>query len=414
MNRAYHRLTVAKVKKLAASRKPGMYADGDGLYLAVSQAGVASWSHRFMLAGRAREMGLGPLRDVSLAEAREANQAARQLRRQGLDPIEARRGKQQAAVVAKAKTMTFKACAEAYIAAHRAGWRSAKHTTQWVSSIETYAYPVFGGLPVEAIDVGLVMQVLEPIWLNKTETASRLRGRIESVLDWAATRGYRTGENPARWRGHLENLLPKKSKVAPVKRHAALDYRELPGFMTELLRHDDIGARALAFAILTCTRTSETLGARWSEIDLEARTWTIPGTRMKAECEHRVSLSAPVIAILEGMAALRQGDSDFVFPGISAGHAGENLLRRTLQRLGRPGLTVHGFRSCFSDWCAEQTNFASEVREMALAHKISNAVEAAYRRGDLFAKRSRLMAAWAGYCTSASTVVPLQRAPAAA
>ena len=412
MNRTYNRLTVVKVKKLAANRRPGMYPDGDGLYLAISPAGVASWSYRFMLAGRAREMGLGPLRDVALAQApaREKAQAARQLRRQGIDPIEARGVEQQAAAAAK-QIPSFESCAKGYIAAHRAGWKNARHAAQWISTLETYAYPVFGRLPLDAIDTAPVMQAIELIWLSKPETASRLRGRVESVLDWAAARGYRPGDalNPARWEGHIANLLPARAKVQRTAHHPSLHYSELPEFMAKLRHRDDNGARALAFAILTCARTDEALGARWDEFDLAARQWAIPAERMKGGRPHTVPLSDPVCAIFEQQASMRR--NEYVFSGVTAERAGKHLLRTALRRLGRADLTVHGFRATFSTWAAEQTDFAYEVRETSLAHTVNSAVVAAYQRGDLFAKRSRLMAAWAGYCTSTSAgaVVPFQR-----
>jgi integrase len=265
---------------------------------------------------------------------------------------------------------------------------------------------------VQAIDVGLVMKAIEPIWTAKPETASRVRGRIESVLDWAAARGYRTGENPARWRGHLDHLLPARSKVRRVEHHAALPYAELGEFMVKLRQQNGVAARALEFAVLSAARSGEVIGATWAEIDFDARLWTIPGLRMKAGKEHRVPLSDAAVAILEERAARRQ--SDFVFPGERAGRPLSNMsLLMLLRRMGRGDLTTHGFRSTFSDWSAEQTNFPSEVREMALAHVVGDKVEAAYRRGDLFQKRRQLAAAWARYATSAQAnglVVPLRAA----
>jgi integrase len=297
--------------------------------------------------------------------------------------------------------MTFRQCAEAYIAAHEMAWKNPKHAAQWPSTLGAYVYPVFGDLPVQAIDVGLVMKVIERIWIEKPETASRVRGRIESVLDWATARGYRRGENPARWRGHLENLLPKKSKVRRVEHHAALPYSELPEFMVELRRQEGVAARALEFAILTVARTSEALGATWSEIDLERHLWVIPAERMKSGREHRVPLSEPAVAILAAMKEVREGG--YVFPGGRARRPLSNMaFLMRLRRMGRDDLTGHGFRSSFSDWCAERTNFASEVREMALAHTVSDKVEAAYRRGDLFRKRRQVMDAWARYATTTS------------
>lgn len=289
------------------------------------------------------------------------------------------------------------------IAAHKAGWRNKVHAAQWPSTLATYVYPVFGDLPVQAIDTPLVMKALSPIWTSKPETASRVRGRIESVLDWAKAMGYRDGENPARWRGHLDNLLPKKSRVEKAVREAAgrgdhfaaLPYAELPAFIAELRQRDGMAARALEFAILTTGRTGEVLGARWSEIDVNGRLWVIPGNRMKAGREHRVPLSAAAAALLFGLE--RQGD--LVFHGMRPGSPLSNMaLLMLLRRMGRGDLTAHGFRSTFSDWCAEQTNTPSEVREMALAHVVSDKVEAAYRRGDLFDKRRQLAEAWAQYC----------------
>jgi integrase len=279
---------------------------------------------------------------------------------------------------------------------HQAGWKNPKHRAQWPSTLSTYVYPHFGKLPVQDVDVALVMKAVEPIWTTKPETASRVRGRIESILDWATARGYRHGENPARWRGHLDALLPTKTKVRRVQHHAALPYAQLPAFLAELRQQDGIGAKALEFAILTAARTGEVMGAKWSEIDFEARLWTVPAERMKAGREHRVPLSEPALAILKAMREVREGD--FVFPGGRAGRGISNMaMIMTLRRMGRGDLTAHGFRSTFSDWCAEQTDFPAEAREMALAHTVSDKVEAAYRRGDLFQKRRDLMDAWANY-----------------
>jgi integrase len=370
----------------------GRHSDGGGLYLQVTQNAVGnkarSWLFRYSLAGKSREMGLGPLHTLGLAEARAK---ARELRKQvlyGEDPIAARNTRRQAATVEAATGMTFQACAEGYITAHQAGWRNPKHAAQWPSTLKTYAYPVFGSLPVQAVDTGLVMKAVEPLWVTKTETASRVRGRIESVLDWAAARGYRDGQNPARWRGHLENLLPARSKVARVEHHAALPYAEIAEFVAELRKQEGVAARALELTILTAARTGEVLGARWAEFDLEHRLWSVPGERMKAGKEHRVPLSEAAMALL---AALKR-EGDLVFP---VSNMAMNML---LRRMGKNGLTVHGFRSTFSDWAAEQTNAPSEVREMALAHTVSDKVEAAYRRGDLFEKRRQLAEAWAQYC----------------
>ena len=381
-------------------KKPGYYSDGGGLYLKVSGGAGRSWVFRYRVAGKLREMGLGSEHSISLADARQAAAECRKLRLRGSDPIEVRRHERTQAKLGAA-SMTFRQCADRYIAAHQAGWRNAKHTSQWRNTLATYAFPVFGDLPVQAIDVGLVMKVVEPLWPTKTETASRLRGRIENVLDWALARGYRQGDNPARWRGHLDNLLPRRSRVQKVEHHAALSYDEVGAFIEVLQRQEGVAAMALEFCILTATRTSETIGARWQEVDLGEAIWMIPADRIKAGKEHRVPLSKPAVAILQKLAVARS--SDFVFPGGKPGRPLSNMaLLALLRRMERPDLTVHGFRSAFRDWAAERTNFPREVCEMALAHTIGDRVEAAYRRGDLFSKRRQLMEAWARYCLTPS------------
>jgi integrase len=410
--RLYKRLTAAEIKKLANA--PGMHADGDGLYLQVNKTGAASWVLRYLASvepKRERYFGLGALRRVSLAEARQLAEAARRQRLDGVDPIDDRRTKQLARRAATVKALTFRQCAEAYIRAHAAGWKNPVHARQWPSTLEAYAYPIFGMLPVTVVDVGLVMQAVEPIWASKTETASRLRGRIESVLDWATVRGHRpAGDNPARWRGHLDHLLPKPSKAKAGARkatgraehHAALPYPEIADFVTALRRQAGAAARALEFAILTAGRTAEVIGARWSEIYLAERLWVIPAERMKAERDHRVPLAPAALAILDGMASTRGPDDaggEYVFPGMIAGRPLSNMaLLAVLRRMGRDGCTVHGFRSTFRDWAAEQTDFPAEVVELALAHAIGDKVEAAYRRGELLEKRRALATAWAAYC----------------
>jgi integrase len=350
-------------------------------------------------------MGMGPLHTVSLAEARKRAAEHRLRRHDGIDPIEARRAERQQKRLDDAKTITFKECAEACINAHRAGWRNAHHATQWTTSIATYAYPVIGELSVQAIDTAIVLKVLEPIWTTKPETASRVRGRIEAVLNWASAREFRQGENPARWRGHLDKLLPARSKVRKVVHHAALPYDELAGFLVSLRKEGGIAARAFEFAILTAARTNEALGAQWSEINWLDKTWTVPADRMKAGKEHRVPLSAHALAILQGMQALRSAadgqDDAFIFPGAKRGRPLSDMaFLMLLKRMGRADVTVHGFRSSFRDWAAERTNFQSDVVEMALAHAVGSKVEAAYRRGDLFEKRRRLMVAWTTFCSA--------------
>jgi integrase len=411
--RAANRLTAVAVTRA----KPGLFADGHGLYLRVGPTGAKSWVFRYRRLGRLHDMGLGPCHTVSLAEARLAALECRRQRLLGIDPLKAKREALARERIADAGTMSFRACAEGYIKAHQTGWRNAKHAAQWPSTLAAYVYPVFGALPVQAVDVRLVMKALEPIWTEKPETAGRVRGRIESVLDWATARSYRQGENPARWRGHLENLLPKKTKRHRVEHHAALSYPEIGTFMVELRRQEGVAARALEFAILTAARTGEVIGATWAEIDLDGRLWTIPAARMKkADKEHRVPLNDAALAILRAMAEVRTGD--FVFPGGKAGRPISNMaMLMLLRRMGRGDLTAHGFRSSFRDWAAERTSFPAEVAEMALAHTVSDKVEAAYRRGDLFQKRRQLADAWARFCSTKpapATVTPIGAAGPAA
>jgi integrase len=408
MARAIGKLTAMAIMQ---AKRRGYYADGGGLYLQVSANAAKSWVFRYKEAGKLHEMGLGPVHALGLAEAREKARDCRRLRLDGLDPIEARKVARMQARLDAAKAMTFEACAERYIASHKAGWRNPKHAAQWPATLATYVYPVFGSLPVQAVDVRLVMNAIEPIWTTKPETASRVRGRIESVLDWATARGFRQGENPARWRGHLENLLPKKSKVRRVEHHAALPHAEIAAFMTELRQQEGVAASALEFAILTAARTGEVIGATWNEIDFAEQLWTVPAERMKAGKEHRVPLSDAALAILEDLREVQQ--DNFVFPGGKAGRPISNMaMLMLLRRMGRGDLTAHGFRSSFRDWAAERTGFPAEVAEMALAHTVSDKVEAAYRRGDLFQKRRHLMEAWAKFCAAPALgrVVPIRQA----
>lgn len=387
------RLTTLQVGRL---NKMGRYAVGDGAYLQIARGGSKQWIFRYQKDGRARHMGLGSYTLLTLAEAREKARNARRLILEGIDPLEAKAARRQADRLEKARSVSFTQCAESYIAAHGAGWRNPKHRAQWRSTLATYAYPVMGELAIASVDTGIVLKALEPIWTTKPETADRVRGRIESILDWAKVRGYRDGENPARWRGHLDKLLPAKRKMRRVKHHTALPYAEVPAFMQELRLREGLGARALEFAILTAARTSEVIGARWSEIGLDAAMWTIPAERMKALREHRVPLSDAVIDLLKQLP--REGE--WVFPGGREGKPLSNMaLLETLRRMGRGDLTAHGFRSSFRDWAAERTAFPSEVVEMALAHAVSSKVEAAYRRGDLFEKRRHLMQDWANFCS---------------
>lgn len=387
-----------------------MYLDGGGLYLQIAKGGSKSWIYRYMLRGRTHAMGLGPCHLITLAEARDKAYEYRRQKFDGVDPLKKKREARKEEVRAAVAEVDFKHCAGLYIESHAVGWRNAKHAEQWHSTLSTYAYPVLGNTPVQSIDTAAVMRVLDPIWRTKTETASRVRGRIEAVLDWASARGYRSGENPARWRGHIENLLPKRSKVAKVVHHAALDYQAMPEFMAHLRKQAGITPRALEFLILTAVRTGEAVAARWSEVDWESQAWTIPADRMKAGREHRVPLDARCIAILaelkQEQRILKLDEFPYIFRGHRKGqHISNMTMLKLLGRMGHPNLTVHGFRSTFRDWVSESTQHSREVAEMALAHTISDKVEAAYRRGDLFLKRREVMQDWGQYCRSSKLKV---------
>jgi integrase len=385
---AHNRLSSRTVE---TKTKRGRYADGGGLFLQVSKWGTKAWIFRYERGGRERHMGLGPVHTLSLADARERARECRRRLLDGHDPIETRKAERARIRAEAARVVVFRVCAEQYHEAQRAGWRSAKHGRQWKITLETYAYPVLGDLPVASIDTALVVKCLEPIWRVKSQTAKRVRGRIESVLNFATVSGFRQGDNPARWRGHLDNMLPASAKVRAVKHYAALPYAELPEFMRALRGCEGLGARALEIAILTALRTGEIVGGRWPEFDLAAKVWSIPAGRMKATREHRVPLSARVLEILAGLP--RVGPYVFGTKPLSI-----NAMLNTLRGMGRSDVTVHGFRSTFRDWAAETTAYPNHVVEMALAHAIGDQVEAAYRRGDLFEKRRRLMAEWARYC----------------
>jgi integrase len=403
MARQIDRLSALKVERV---KKPGMYADGGGLYLRVTPEGAKNWVLRYMLDRRPHWMGLGPLALYGLQEARARALDARRKRHDGIDPIEARRADRARQRLDAAKAITFKECAEAYIASHRAGWRNEKHKYQWSQTLAQFVYPEIGSLPVQAIDTALVLKALEPIWTTKPETASRVRQRIENILDSAKARGYREGENPARWRGHLDKVLPARSRVREVEHLAALPYEELPAFLVNLRTREAVAARALEFLILTAARTGEVIGARWNEIDVADKTWTVPADRMKARREHRVPLSARALAILQEMQAVRQGDDDkaYVFPGPRRGKPLSNMaFLMLLRRMALKDLTVHGFRATFKTWASECTSFQNEIAEAALAHIIGDKVEQAYRRGDMFEKRRRLMQQWAAFCATATT-----------
>jgi integrase len=392
-----------ELSALAVSRlkEPGRYAVGgvDGLHLRIIGNSKA-WLLRVKIGDRRCDIGLGPYPEVGLADARETARVYRRKVREGVDPLQERQQARAALRVERAKSKTFKDCADAYIEAHKAGWKNAKHAKQWGATLETYAYPKFGSLAVASIDTALVQEVLRPIWAAKTETASRLRGRIECILDWAKVNGYRDGENPARWRGHLDKLLPARSKVQKVEHHPALPYVEVGAFVADLRQRDGTASRALEFGILTAARSGEVRGAKWSEVDLVGKVWTIPGERMKAGKEHRVPLSDAAVALLKAVPRVK--GSDYVFPAPRGGALSDMALSAVLKRMERNDLTVHGFRSTFRDWAGETTAYPREVIEHALAHQLRDKAEAAYQRGDLLAKRARLMGDWAKYCAKAT------------
>lgn len=390
VGRTIFKLTAGAVAKL---RTPGYYGDGGNLWLQVSPAGTKSWVFRFTLAGRAREMGLGPVLDVSLAEARDRAQECRRLVREGVDPIEQRRERMAAT---KTAAPLFATAAEAYITAHGPKWRNAKHREQWRSTLTTYAAPVIGQMPVHLVETGHVLSILRPIWTTKTETARRLRQRIEAVLDWATVAGYRTGSNPARWKGHLDVLLPDPGKVATVEHHAALPYQQIGTFVAALRQQPGTAARAVELITLTACRTSEAFNAKATEFDLDAAIWTIPGERMKAGREHRVALSKQAVRLLRTLVA---DDVGHVFPGAKENQPLSNMAGlQLLKRMGLGEYTVHGLRATFKTWATEQTSYPRETVEGALAHVTRDKTEAAYLRGDALEKRRRLMQAWADHC----------------
>lgn len=399
-------LTAATVK----AAKPGRYGDGNGLYLVVKPTKARFWVFRYTMPGaKMREMGLGragaDLAAVPLAEARKKAAALTIGVRGGIDPLMKREseaaGKVVAAQAAAAKAVTFKQATAEYIESHKAGWKNAKHASQWANTLAAYAFPYFGSLAVSSVDTTHVLAALQPIWETKTETAGRVRGRIEVILDYAKAHGWRAGENPATWKGRLALALPARSKVTPVEHHPALPWGEIGGFLIALHKQPGIAARALEFAILTAARTGEVLGARWGEVDLQAKLWTVPAVRMKGGREHRVPLAVPSSTLLLAMAKLRTVDSPdaFIFPGAVAGSQLSNMaMAMALRRMKRADLTVHGFRSTFRDWTGENTDTPREVAEAALAHVLGDKTEAAYARSDLFERRRKLMDGWAAFC----------------
>ncbi|MBN5049456.1 integrase arm-type DNA-binding domain-containing protein [Stenotrophomonas maltophilia] len=381
-----HRLTARRV---ATVSQPGYHPDGGGLYLQVTGTGAKSWVFRYRFEGRRPEMGLGPVHVIGLADARAAADAVRKLVQAGQDPLAGRRS----AAVASSAIPTFWDAAQAYIAERRAGWTNPKHGAQWASTLETYAKPIIGALRVDRIETEHVLAVLRPIWTSKTETASRVRQRVEAVLDAATVQKKRSGENPARWRGHMSMILPKPTAVSKVENFAALPYADLPSFMDALaLRHGE-AARALEFTILTAARTGMTLGAVPGEIDLQAGTWTVPGWRMKAKVEHTIPLSPAALAL-----AKPRMQRELLFPNdLTSDPLSENAMLALLKRMGFGHITVHGFRSTFKDWASETTDFPDDLSEAALAHRIRDKAKAAYKRGTMLEKRRSLMEAWATF-----------------
>jgi integrase len=400
-------LTALEIK----NAKEGMHADGNGLYLKVTASGTKSWIFRFQLEGRRREMGLGTLNHKPTIEARKEAAQLLAMVRSGVDPIEQRRQQlaeaAEAALAAKARGVTFADAAKAYIDAHKAGWRNAKHGQQWANTLATYAEPVIGSKPVQEVSTEDVLRILKPLWTTKTETASRVRSRIELVLAYAKAMKWRDAENPALWRGHLDALLPPPTKVKQPTHHAALPYARAAGFMAELRQVRGIGARALEFAILTATRSGEVRLAAWDEFDLEKRVWTIPAKRMKAGQEHRVPLSGQSVALLQMLP--RISDSPYLFPGERARQPLSDMtLSMVVRRMNEPeqhwldpktgeGVVPHGFRSTFRDWAAEVGGYPREMAEHALAHTLESKVEAAYHRGSMVERRIPMMQAWADY-----------------
>ncbi|WP_405237537.1 tyrosine-type recombinase/integrase [Lentisalinibacter orientalis] len=408
MARTRNRLSARQASTLT---EPGMYADGGNLYLQVSRWGTKSWVFRYRRGGKAHDMGLGSAEDVSLKRARERAQEYRLMLIDGLDPLDQRRKGELRARLEDARSLTFRDCAERYIATNEAGWRNEKHGKQWHATLQAYAYPIIGDIPVADVDTGLVMRVLEPIWAEKTETATRVRGRIERILSWATVQQYREGDNPARWRGHLDHLLPKPGKVKRSRHHAALPYTEVGEFMGELREQEGNAARALEFAILTAARTSEVLNATWAEIDRKRKLWTVPAERMKAGEPHTVPLCDQAVAVLNSMRDEDEPDG-YIFPGAKERKPLSNMaMIAVLRRMGRSDITVHGFRSTFRDWAAEQTAYPAEVAEMALAHIVGDKTQQAYLRAKLLPKRQRMMRDWCRHCAKAVTaaVVPLRQ-----
>ena len=410
MARTLFRLTDRIIRNF---EKPGYHADGGGLYLQVAKSGSKSWVYRFTLKGRTRDMGLGSIRSVTLAEARTAAAESRLLVAKGVDPIAGRAEPEfdPPQIVAPPTGPTFREFAEQYIEQHTGDWRSKQHEAQWSSSLKMHVFPLIGDLQLDAIDTPEVLLVLEPIWREKSETASRIRGRIERILAAAAVRGLRPATNPAAWAGHLREALPKKRRSTPF---SALNYRELPAFMSALRAREGVGARALEFTILTVARSGQARGARWPEIDEAAEVWSVPGERMKAGRQHLVPLSGPTLFLLREMKPLRDLAGGFLFPGMRNGGALSDMTLSHIVRSMGYDATVHGFRAGFKTWAEEETHHANVVIEAALAHTVGDKAERAYMRGDWLVKRKALLDDWGAFCNSTpiETVVPLDVAAA--
>jgi integrase len=406
-------LTLKKVRDLLTAGVPGPYFDGDGLYLTVSGKNTGFWLRRYQLRGKQREMSIGPVRAYDLAQARDKNREVSRLLAEKLDPLDLRRAdhraKAEAAAAAQA-VVTFRQVAERYLQDNQAGWRNVQHGKQWLQSLRDYVYPAIGTMPVDKVDVPAVLKVLEQsvpaakgrpagkFWEVRHITADRTRNRIELILNYAKARGHRTGDNPAAL-DVIRHALPPRSKLTTVKNYPAAPYQEIPTIFAELQQREGVAPKALAFLILTCARVDEIVGARWDEIDLKEKLWTVPAARMKSHREHKVPLSEPAIALLQNLPT--EDGNPHLFIGLFRPALSRNALNAVLQRIGRSDITVHGFRSSFRDWAAEQTNFPSEIAEMALSHQVGSDVERRYRRTTLLDHRRRLLEQWAAFCTAA-------------